>query len=189
MKILVTRHGQTSWNVLGKIQGQTDIELNETGRIQARETGESIKNEDIDLIITSPLKRARETAEIINKNFNVNIIEDRRLMERCFGEYEGLTKEERKKLKEINPEINDIWNYTKNVTFNSMETMQAFCNRVYEFLDEIVEKYKDKNILLVTHGGTSLPIIYYLTKYSLDEIIDVGVVKKIENCEVVKFDI
>ena len=101
MKILVTRHGQTSWNVLGKIQGQTDIELNETGRIQARETGESIKNEDIDLIITSPLKRARETAEIINKNFNVNIIEDRRLMERCFGEYEGLTKEERKKLKEV----------------------------------------------------------------------------------------
>ena len=62
MKVFVTRHGQTSWNALGKIQGKTDIELNETGKNQARETGEAIKNEHIDIIISSPLKRAKETA-------------------------------------------------------------------------------------------------------------------------------
>mgnify|MGYP005782903757 FL=1 len=108
MKILITRHGQTDWNVLGKIQGQTDIELNDNGRQQAKETGELIKNENIDIIITSPLKRAKETAKIINENFNVTIIEDNRLMERNFGKSEGLTKDDRRKLKEINPEVNDV---------------------------------------------------------------------------------
>lgn len=63
MEILVTRHGQTDWNALGKLQGQTDIELNDIGRQQAKETGKLIKDENIDLIITSPLKRAVETAE------------------------------------------------------------------------------------------------------------------------------
>ena len=180
MKILITRHGQTNWNVLGKIQGQTDIELNENGKTQAKEMGEYIKNENIGLIITSPLKRAKETAEIANKNLNVCIIEDERLMERCFGEYEGLTKEDRAKLKEINPEIKDIWNYNKNISFNTMETMHHFCKRVYEFLDEIIKKYKDKNILLVTHGGTTLPILCYFKKYPLEEIIDKNTIKTLE---------
>lgn len=189
MKILITRHGQTDWNILGKIQGQTDIKLNDTGRKQAKDTSVNIQNENIDLIITSPLKRAKETAEIINKNFNVPIIEDSRLMERYFGKSEGLTKEERSKLKTIHPEIQDIWNYTKNVSFNDMETMHDFCKRVYEFLDEITKKYADKNILLVTHGGTSLPIICYFKKLHLDKIIDKNSVKSLNNCEVIKFEI
>ena len=103
MEILVTRHGQTDWNALGKLQGQTDIELNDIGRQQAKETGKLIKDENIDLIITSSLKRAVETAKIINANFKVNIVEDDRLMERKYGESEGLTKDERKKLKETKP--------------------------------------------------------------------------------------
>ena len=69
MKILITRHGQTNWNVLGKIQGQTDIELNENGKKQAKEISEYIRNENIELIITSPLKRAKETAEIVTIAF------------------------------------------------------------------------------------------------------------------------
>ena len=189
MKILITRHGQTNWNVLGKIQGQTDIELNENGKKQAKEISEYIRNENIELIITSPLKRAKETAEIVNKTLNVCIIEDERLMERCFGEYEGLTKEDRLKLKERNPEINDIWNYNKNISFNTMETMHDFCKRVYEFLEEIIKKYSDKNILLVTHGGTTLPLLCYLKKCSLEKITDKNTIKTLENCEIVKFEI
>ena len=189
MKIFVTRHGQTDWNVLKKLQGQTDIALNETGRKQAEEAREKIKNEKIDLIITSNLKRARETAEIINNNLNASIIEDQRLLERGCGEYEGTTKDERAKLKEINPEINDIWNYNKNVSLDSLETMHELCDRIYEFLDEIIEKYKDKNILLVTHRGTSLPIICYLKKYPLEEVVDKDVIKTLENCEIVEFEV
>lgn len=189
MKILVTRHGQTDWNVLGKLQGQTDIELNDVGRQQAEETGKSIKDENIDLIITSPLKRAKETAEIINRNFKVTIIEDDRLMERKFGKSEGLTKDAREKLKEINPEADDIWNYNKNIDFNGIETIKDFCNRIYEFLDEIIEKYKDKNILIVTHAGVSVPIKCYFMKYPLEDFVDRDIIKGLKNCEIVKFEV
>ena len=148
-----------------------------------------IRNENIDLIITSPLKRAKETAKIINMNFNVTIIEDNRLMERNFGRSEGLTKSDIKKLKEINPEMNDIWNYNRNIDCNGMETIQDFCNRVYEFLDEISERYKDKNILLVTHGGVSVPIKYYFMKEPLENFVDRDNIKGIKNCEIIKFKI
>lgn len=190
MEIFVTRHGQTDWNVLEKLQGQTDIELNDIGRQQAKETGELIKNENIDLIISSPLKRAKETAQIINRNFNVSIIEDNRLMERRFGKCEGLTKNDRKKLKEINPEINDIWNYNKNINFNNMETMKEFRSRIYEFLDDMIKDYKDKNILIVTHGGTSVYIKCYFLKIPLEKLVDRGeVIKGLKNCEIAKFKI
>lgn len=67
MEILLTRHGQTEWNLLKKVQGKADIELNEKGIKQAEETRDSLKNEKIDLILCSPLKRAIQTAEIINQ--------------------------------------------------------------------------------------------------------------------------
>ena len=187
MEIFVTRHGQTDWNVLGKIQGQTDIELNEIGKQQAQKTGELIKNEKIDLIITSPLKRAKETAQIINNNINTIIIEDNRLMERRFGDCEGMNKTDIRELKKLHPEINDICNYNKNVLYNNMETMKDFCDRVYEFLNEIIIKYNDKNILLVTHGAASVPIKCFFMKYPLERLIDRDVVKGLENCELVKF--
>lgn len=189
MEIFVTRHGQTDWNALEKIQGQTDIELNDTGRKQAKETGKSIKNENINLIITSPLKRAKETAQIINENFNVTIIEDNRLMERKFGKSEGLTKSDIRKLKETNPTIDNVWNYNRNIDFNDMETMHNFCNRIYEFLDEIIRKYQDKNILLVTHGGVSVPIKCYFEKYPLENLVDRDSIKGLKNCEIAKFKI
>ena len=133
MEILVTRHGQTDWNVLGKIQGQTDIELNEIGKKQAEEAKELIKKEEIDLIIVSPLKRAKQTAEIINQDCNVLILEDDRLMERNFGNCEGLTKSEIRELKEVDSAINDMWNYNKNINFNHMETMHDFWKSISFF--------------------------------------------------------
>ena len=63
MRILITRHGQTDWNLEHKVQGKADIDLNETGKKQAEETREKLWNEKIDLIICSPLKRAKQTAD------------------------------------------------------------------------------------------------------------------------------
>ena len=189
MKIFITRHGQTEWNSLGRLQGRKDIELNEVGREQALKTGEKIKDEKIDIIITSPLKRARETADIINKQFNVKIVEDERLMERCYGDFEGITKVELKEKKIKYPEIDDACNYLKNINIFNMETMQDLCTRIYEFLDEITTKYKDENVLIVTHGSASIPIKCYFIKYPLEKLVDREKIKGLKNCEVVEFEI
>ena len=188
MKVIIARHGQTEWNRLGKLQGQTDISLNEEGQRQAEETARQIADEKIDLIISSPLKRARETADIINKRFEASIIEDDRLKERNYGKSEGLTVAERQELRKAHPIVDDIWNYDKNIDFNDIETMHSFCKRVYDFLDEISKKYKDKTILLVTHGGIVYPASCYFTRRPLSDIVDRNSIKGLKNCEVATFE-
>ena len=86
MNIYVVRHGQTDWNKENKLQGNTDIELNDNGRKQALDLKGELKNIDYDIIISSPLKRAIQTAELINNNKPI-IIEDN-LRERSFGDFE-----------------------------------------------------------------------------------------------------
>lgn len=98
MKVFITRHGQTEWNSLGRLQGRKDIELNEVGKEQALITGEKIK-------------------------------------------------------------------------------------------DEITTKYKDENVLIVTHGSSSIPIKCYFMKYPLENLVDREKIKGLENCEVVEFEI
>lgn len=88
--IYITRHGQTYWNVLKKVMGRCDEPLNNNGINQAKETKNNLLNTDIDLIICSPLLRAKQTAIIINEGRNIPIIYDERIIERDFGEFEGM---------------------------------------------------------------------------------------------------
>ena len=81
MKIYTVRHGQTEWNKKGLYQGKTDVPLNEEGKKQAMLVKEKLKDKKIDLIISSPLKRAKETAEIIS-DFKIKIITDSLIVER-----------------------------------------------------------------------------------------------------------
>ena len=90
MKLYFIRHGQTDWNIVKRLQGATDIPLNENGEELARRTGEGMKDIPFDLIYTSPLKRAFRTAELVRGNRDIPIISDDRLREICFGDYEGL---------------------------------------------------------------------------------------------------
>ena len=90
--IYVTRHGQTDWNVQKKVMGRCDEPLNETGLQQAEETRNNLLNTKIDIIICSPLQRAKQTADVINKGRNIPIIYDDRIVERDFGEFEGKQK-------------------------------------------------------------------------------------------------
>ena len=90
MSLLITRHGQTDWNLKRKVQGKTDIELNTKGIEQAEEVAKKLVNEPIDLIICSPLVRAKQTAEIINRNRNIPIIYDNSISEIDYGEFEGI---------------------------------------------------------------------------------------------------
>ena len=86
LKIYVMRHGQTNWNINKILQGQTNIDLNETGINQAKAKIEEIKNLDINLIFCSPLNRAAQTAKIVS-NRKIPIIYNDSLTERCFGDF------------------------------------------------------------------------------------------------------
>lgn len=180
MRLLVTRHGQTDWNVQKKVMGRCDEPLNEKGFEQAEETRKKLLDEDIDLIICSPLKRAKQTAEVINKDRNIKIIYDDRLIERDFGEFEGMETKDF--------DFHGYWNYYKNDYYESAENIQEFFKRVYSFLDDIINKYKDKNILVVAHGGISIPIrCYFNQNIPEGSLVDAGLV--LENCQVASYDI
>ena len=116
--ILLTRHGQTDWNVQEKIIGRCDEPLNSKGINQANEVRKKLLGTHIDLIICSPLKRAEQTAQVINEGKDIPIIFDERIIERDFGEFEGF------KYNEI--DSNEFWNYYKNDHYERAENIQDF---------------------------------------------------------------
>ncbi len=146
MKLLLVRHGKTNWNKEKKAAGLTDIELNEEGIKQAEELKEKLKDINIDIIISSPLKRAIKTAEIINEYHNLDIIIDEQVIERNLGIYEGQPNEQ--------PIFNEIRYYTKNVPVKEGEDCKTYTKKVFDCLDRIIKKYEDstKTILIVSHG-------------------------------------
>ena len=88
--LYIMRHGRTDWNAAHKLQGCSDIPLNNEGRQMAEEAHKKYKDLKFDVCYCSPLIRARETAEIFLRGTNVPIIEDKRLHEMSFGIYEGV---------------------------------------------------------------------------------------------------
>ena len=123
------------------------------------------------------LKRALQTAEIINETKNVPIIIDERISERCFGDYEGVN--------DLAFPFDEFWGFSIERDFKGAEGLKEFFDRVYGFLDDIREIHKDKKILLVTHGGVSIPTKCYFNgipdrKTFFDLCIG--------NCEIVKFE-
>lgn len=159
MSIYVVRHGQTDWNVQNILQGCTNIPLNETGLKQAHELKNNIKNIKIDLLISSPLNRTLSTAKIINVN-NLPIITDVRLLERGFGELEGI--------KGTDYDIHSFWDYERNLHYKNAECIQDFFKRVYSFLNDLEKNYPDKNVLLVTHNGVAIAIDCYFNGFPKD---------------------
>ena len=163
MNIYLLRHGQTDWNLEGRIQGHTDIPLNPHGRMQIAQTIAGLTGicPNMDLILCSPLSRARESARIAAEKLNYpkdRIIEESLLIERCFGEAEGLTAAEREE-KYPNYHYSDI-----SYHFPGMETFEDLINRARNVFKTIVDTYKDKeNILAVSHGAILAAIITAVT--------------------------
>jgi len=172
MNLYVVRHGQTDWNIQGKIQGTTDIELNSTGINQAKQVAELLKNVKLDVIYSSPLKRTVDTAKIINQYHNSNIIKDIRIIERNFGDFEGTQN--------VLKDISDYLDYEKNLNTNNVESIKDLFNRIENFLTDIYNTYKntDINILLVTHGGASVAITAIINNQK-NNLISLGM----RNCE------
>lgn len=156
IKLLIVRHGQTDWNKKGLLQGVTDIELNEEGINQIKELSTKINYKNIDICFCSPLKRTRQTAQILTQN-KLKVIYDEAIIERGFGKYEG---------KPINYDLLlKQWNYKLNDTSNNIESIQKCLLRAYKFIEKLNSHYKDKTILIVSHGSFIKALHYNLIGY------------------------
>ena len=150
-RLLLIRHGETNWNKMGRFQGTIDIELTEEGKNQAILLSKRLKNK-FDYIYTSPLKRARETAEILtdSSNKDLNIVEN--MKEINFGSWEGLT------IKEIREKYNDEFNKWKidaqegKIVGGEFSLKNASIRGTKCILD-IVNKHRGQTIAVVAHGG------------------------------------
>ncbi len=180
--LYIMRHGKTEWNALHKLQGRTDIPLNEEGKRMARQACEKYKELNIDVCYCSPLVRALETAQIVLKNRKIPIIEDKRLSEMSFGEYEGIENSLAIPDCPINVIFNQPEKYIESV--GGAETFEQLFARTGSFLKEIVEPQiqAGKDILIVGHGAMNSSIICQVKKIPIEEFWSAG----IEQCKIIK---
>ncbi len=149
--IYVARHGQTFWNAKRLFQGQSDIELSPLGEEQARRLGTRLKDMVFDSVYASDLVRTQQTARYaLNQNEQkINIESD--LSEICFGIWEGESIDE---LIANEPEqMQTFYENPDKFELEGMEKLETFVQRVVTKFEEIVDRHKGGNILIVVHGG------------------------------------
>ncbi len=175
MSVYVVRHGLTDWNKKSLIQGRIDIPLNEEGIEQARQTKEKLAGVHLDLVFCSPLLRAKQTAEIIVSGRDIPTIIEPRIQEEYYGELEG------------EPRSGEPYLSQKRSFFKRYPGGEGYLDvagRVYPFLDEVKASHKEKDILLVCHGGMSRIVNSYFLDMSNEEFMEFG----LDNCEVRKYE-
>ena len=144
MKIYVARHGQTRLNAENRVCGSTDIPLTETGLRQAQRLAENARDKGIEVIIASDMIRARQTARAVAERLGLPVETDHRLREQDFGRYEGSDRDD------------PVYQAEKRKFAHSHfggESIMKLAQRVYNRMDEIVEKYSGRTVLIVCHGG------------------------------------
>lgn len=177
MILYVVRHGETKKNKYGLVQGQTECDLSEFGIEKAKELIPIVRNLKIDVVISSPLKRAYDTASIITEGkYPINI--DDRIIERNWGLCEGASIDDVDTVK--------CWNFFVNDDDNGIERVQDLLKRVSEFLEDIKNRYSDKNVLVVSHSA-----ILRAIHYCLHNIPEDGDMSKIDipNLRIIEYEI
>ena len=165
--IYVVRHGETEWNALNKVMGRTDMPLNANGTDQAHELARVLKDVKIDVFLASPLRRARQTADIISAESGIEYRIDDRLTEQDFGIFEGTDR------------FDAEYQAAKREYFSRYPGGESFFDiaaRVFPLLKEL----KNKDALLVTHGGVCRVIRSYFEDMGNEEFVQFSQ----GNCEV-----
>ncbi|OGZ96151.1 MAG: hypothetical protein A2676_04045 [Candidatus Sungbacteria bacterium RIFCSPHIGHO2_01_FULL_51_22] len=162
----LVRHGETEWNKEMRYMGREDIPLNDAGREQARTTAAALKDTGIDIIVSSDLARASETARIIGRELGIDVIENEHFRERHMGEWQGKTTHE---LKEIHTEEG----FTKirfhyDEAYHGGESWREVEGRVMKGFQDLRQKYQNKNVLIVSHGGTIRMIVKNIRNLHFD---------------------
>lgn len=179
MELYVMRHGQISNNIRKEMVGCRQIySLTEEGKKQAIFARSDVEMIDYDFIICSPLKRAKQTCELVNIK-NKKVIYDNRIMARDCGEIEGKPKDSFDYL--------HYWNYYYDYDIKGMISMKDFVNTVWSFVDDIKEKYPSKKILLITHNGVCRAIGAYF--YGIPKNGDMTTIYAQDNCKIIKYHV
>ena len=151
-RIIAVRHGETPWNVDARIQGQLDIQLNDTGRWQARRVGQALTSEQLAAIYSSDLGRAHETARAIGDAAGIPVVANTGLRERRFGMFEGKTFDE----------IHQTWpehaqNWKKRIPEweppEGGESLLQLRERVTRTISDLASRHRGEQIAVVAHGG------------------------------------
>lgn len=160
MKLYAARHGQTIWNAQNRICGRTEVELTEKGIEQAKILAAAVEKRAVDVILSSPLKRARDTSRIIAEHNRIPMLVEDRLTEQNYGIYEGVDGK--------NPAF---WDNKRHFAYRypQGESMMRVACRVYGLLDQIKERYKGKNVLIISHGGVCRIIRTYFIDMTNEE--------------------
>ena len=180
--LYIMRHGRTDWNDLKKLQGRTDIPLNEQGIEMAEKAALEYKDVHFDVCYCSPLVRAVKTAQILLKGRDVKIITDDRLMEMSFGEYEGVANS----FKDPECPINVLFWHPEEYTraAGGGESLQELFARTGSFLRQValplVEQGKD--VLIVGHGAMNSSIVCQVKQLPIKDFWSAG----IDNCKLMQ---
>lgn len=188
MVIYLIRHGETEWNTKRLLQGTTNIPLNQNGIQVAHLTAEGLKDVPFDMIYTSPLQRARKTAEIIRGDRQIPLYEEERLKEISFGPFEGLCCSEEGYNIPDPQFVNFFRNPGAYAPPEGGESILHLCERTGEFLMELVNRpdYQNKTILISAHGAVVKALLHSATNGKLQDFWNGGVHK---NCGVSILDV
>jgi len=178
--LYVIRHGKTDWNALYKLQGRTDIPLNDEGRKMAEEAALEYKDIHFDICYCSPLVRAQETARLLLAGRNVPIITDDRLIEMCFGDYEGVDNVFKHPEWAVYKFFKDTENYKAT---NGAESIEELYERTGDFLRSVVKKDLEdgKDVLIVGHGAMNNSLICQVRKIPVKDFWTI----EIPNCKLI----
>jgi probable phosphoglycerate mutase len=150
-RFIVVRHGETRWNVERRVQGSGDSPLTDAGLAQAEAIGKRLARERFDLLISSDLGRARQTAERVAFHSGLPIRLDKRLQERSFGAGEGMTYEE------IDRAFPDVFSRDRDsnpdVVIPGGESRRQFHERVKAAFEALARENDGKRVCVITHGG------------------------------------
>ena len=157
-RIILVRHGETTWNIEGRYQGQEDTPLSERGLKQGQLLAEGLRNIPIDLAISSPLKRSYQTCKFCADLHKLPVATDERLLEINHGSWEGVLSGD---IQKQYPVEFAQWHSEpqKVVMPGGGESLEDVRKRVRAAFDEYVVKYPDKTILVAAHDAVNKAII------------------------------
>ncbi|MBQ0042706.1 MAG: histidine phosphatase family protein [Lachnospiraceae bacterium] len=185
MKLYIIRHGETDWNKEKRLQGQSDIPLNDYGRELARITGKALKDVHFDYVFSSPLSRAYETAELLTEGRGIEIKTDERIKEICFGEDEGIPAFERRETFPLFFEDPENYEPAKGG-----ESYVELCKRTRDFIEEVIiplsKQQPNATVLISGHGAMNRSLMIYLKHQGIGQMWE-GIFQK--NCCVNIFEI